>query len=122
MLFEQDDEWQTSNRYMMIEAFTHTDKEEMALPFLRITRKAAPIMTSGIYIILTEVTSNWRLEVPGPCHGLRARGRQPAWNPLHCNWATNRLIPRPHLHKLPATAFNPYEKNSCFTAKFMILA
>jgi hypothetical protein len=40
MLFEQNDEWQTSSRYMMVEAFARIDKEEID-PILSITTKAA---------------------------------------------------------------------------------
>ena len=29
VLFEQNDEWQTSSRYMMVEAFAQIDKEEI---------------------------------------------------------------------------------------------
>jgi hypothetical protein len=39
-LFEQNDEWQTSSRYMMVEAFAQIDKEEID-PILSITAKAA---------------------------------------------------------------------------------
>lgn len=38
VLFEQNDEWQTSSRYMMVEEFTQIDKEEID-PILSITRK-----------------------------------------------------------------------------------
>ncbi len=34
VLFEQNDEWQTSSRYMMVEAFVQIDKEEID-PILR---------------------------------------------------------------------------------------
>ena len=40
VLFEQNDEWQTSSRYMMAEAFAQIDKEEID-PILSITTKAA---------------------------------------------------------------------------------
>lgn len=40
VLFEQNDEGQTSNRYMMVEAFVQIDKEEVD-PILSITTKAA---------------------------------------------------------------------------------
>jgi len=40
VLFEQNDEWQTSSRYMMVEAFARIDKEEID-PILSITTKAA---------------------------------------------------------------------------------
>lgn len=40
VLFEQNDEWQTSSHYMMIEAFAQIDKEEVD-PILSITMKAA---------------------------------------------------------------------------------
>ena len=40
VLFEQNDEWQTSSRYMMVEAFAQIDKEEVD-PILSITTKAA---------------------------------------------------------------------------------
>lgn len=40
VLFEQNDEWQTSSRYMMVEAFAQIDKEERD-PILSITTKAA---------------------------------------------------------------------------------
>jgi transposase-like protein len=40
VLFEQNDEWQTSSRYMMVEAFALIDKEEID-PILSITTKAA---------------------------------------------------------------------------------
>ena len=40
VLFEQNDEWQTSRRYMMVEAFAQIDKEEID-PILSITTKAA---------------------------------------------------------------------------------
>lgn len=38
--FEQNDEWQTTSRYMMVEAFAQIDKEEID-PILSITTKAA---------------------------------------------------------------------------------
>lgn len=40
VLFEQNDEWQTSSRYMMVEAFARIDTEEID-PILSITTKAA---------------------------------------------------------------------------------
>ncbi len=40
VLFEQNDEWQTSSRYMMVEAFAQIDKEEID-PLLSIPTKAA---------------------------------------------------------------------------------
>ncbi len=40
VLFEQNDEWQTASRYMMVEAFAQIDKEEID-PILGITTKAA---------------------------------------------------------------------------------
>jgi len=40
VLFEQNDELQTSSRHMMVEAFAHIDKEEID-PILSITTKAA---------------------------------------------------------------------------------
>jgi putative transposase len=40
VLFEQNDEWQTSSRYMMVEAFAQIDSEEID-PLLSITTKAA---------------------------------------------------------------------------------
>jgi putative transposase len=40
MLFEQNDEWQTSSRYMMVEAFAWSDKQEVD-PILSITTKTA---------------------------------------------------------------------------------
>lgn len=40
VLFEQNDEWQTSSRSMMVEAFAEIDKEEID-PILSITTKAA---------------------------------------------------------------------------------
>lgn len=40
VLFEQNDEWQTQNRYMQVEAFDQIDKEEID-PILSITAKAA---------------------------------------------------------------------------------
>ncbi len=40
VLFEANDEWQTSSRYMMVEAFAQIDKEEID-PILSITTKAA---------------------------------------------------------------------------------
>ncbi len=40
VLLEQNDEWQTSSRYMMVEAFAQIDKEEVD-PLLSITTKAA---------------------------------------------------------------------------------
>jgi putative transposase len=40
VLLEQNDEWQTSSRYMMVEAFAQIDKEEID-PILSITMKAA---------------------------------------------------------------------------------
>jgi hypothetical protein len=40
VLSEANDEWQTSNRYRMVEAFSRIDKGEIA-PVLRITTKAA---------------------------------------------------------------------------------
>ena len=46
VLFEQNDEWQTSSRYMMVEAFAQIDKEEID-PILSITTKSRLIMTSG---------------------------------------------------------------------------
>ena len=40
VLFEQNDEWQTASRYMMVEAFAEIDAEETA-PILSITTQAA---------------------------------------------------------------------------------
>jgi len=40
VLFEQNNEWQTSSRYMMVEAFAQIDHEEVD-PVLSITTKAA---------------------------------------------------------------------------------
>jgi hypothetical protein len=40
VLFDQNDEWQTSSRYMMVEAFAQIDKEEID-PILSTTTKAA---------------------------------------------------------------------------------
>ena len=40
VLFEQNDEWQISSRYMMVEAFAQIDKEELD-PILSLTTKAA---------------------------------------------------------------------------------
>ncbi len=40
VLFEQNDEWQSASRYMMVEAFAQIDKEEID-PILSITTKAA---------------------------------------------------------------------------------
>nr|WP_277749269.1 transposase [Sinirhodobacter populi] len=40
VLFEQKDEWQTSSRYMMVEAFARIDTKEID-PILGITTKAA---------------------------------------------------------------------------------
>jgi hypothetical protein len=40
VLFEQNDEWQTSRRSMMVEAFARIDTEEID-PILGITTKAA---------------------------------------------------------------------------------
>jgi putative transposase len=40
VLFEQNDEWQTSSRYMMVKAFARIDTEEIG-PILSITTKAA---------------------------------------------------------------------------------
>jgi putative transposase len=40
VLFEQNDAWQTSSRYMMVEAFARIDTEEID-PILSITTKAA---------------------------------------------------------------------------------
>ncbi|CAM4352106.1 Mutator family transposase [Palleronia rufa] len=40
VLFEQNDEWQTSSRYMMVEAFAQIDTEKID-PILSITTKAA---------------------------------------------------------------------------------
>lgn len=40
VLLEQNDEWQTSSRYMMVEAFPQIDKEEID-PILSIAPKAA---------------------------------------------------------------------------------
>ena len=40
VLFEQNDEWQTSSRHMMVVAFAQIDNEETD-PFLSITTKAA---------------------------------------------------------------------------------
>ena len=40
VLFEQNDEWQTASRYMMVEAFAQIDHEE-ADPILSITTQAA---------------------------------------------------------------------------------
>jgi putative transposase len=40
VLFEQNDEWQTQNRYMQVEAFDQIDKEEVD-PILMLTAKAA---------------------------------------------------------------------------------
>ena len=39
LLFEQNDEWQTSSRYMMVEALAQIDKEAID-PILSITTKA----------------------------------------------------------------------------------
>ena len=39
-LFEQNDEWQTLSRYMMVEAFAQIDKEAID-PILSITTKTA---------------------------------------------------------------------------------
>ena len=60
VLFEQNDEWQTSSRYMMVEAFAQIDKEEID-PILSITTKSRLIMTSGHpenYTSLTDATSS----------------------------------------------------------------
>jgi hypothetical protein len=40
VLFEQNDEWQTSSRYMMVEAFARIDTEEID-PILSMTTKSA---------------------------------------------------------------------------------
>lgn len=40
VLFEASDEWQTSSRYMMVEAFAEIDKEEID-PILSITTNTA---------------------------------------------------------------------------------
>ena len=40
VLFEQNDEWQTQNRYMQVEAFDQIDKEEVD-PIITLTAKAA---------------------------------------------------------------------------------
>ena len=40
VLFEQNDEWQTQNRYMQVEPFDQIDKEEVD-PILTLTAKAA---------------------------------------------------------------------------------
>ena len=40
VLFEQNDEWQTASRYMMVETFAQIDKEEID-PILSITTRAA---------------------------------------------------------------------------------
>ena len=40
VLFEQNDEWKTASRYMMVEAFAQIDNEEID-PILSITTKAA---------------------------------------------------------------------------------
>ncbi len=40
VLFEQNDEWQTQNRYMQVEAFAQIDTEETD-PILSITTQAA---------------------------------------------------------------------------------
>ena len=40
LLFEQNDEWQTLSRYMMLEAFAQMDKQEID-PILSTTTKAA---------------------------------------------------------------------------------
>jgi putative transposase len=40
VLFEQNDEWQTASRYVMVEAFAQMDKEEID-PILSITTKTA---------------------------------------------------------------------------------
>ena len=40
VLFEQNDEWQTASRYMMVEAFAQIDHEETD-PILSITTQAA---------------------------------------------------------------------------------
>jgi hypothetical protein len=40
VLFEQNDEWQTASRYMMVEAFAQIDTEEID-PILSITTEAA---------------------------------------------------------------------------------
>lgn len=39
VLFEQNDEWQTASRYMMVEAFAQIDKEEID-PILSITTES----------------------------------------------------------------------------------
>jgi transposase-like protein len=57
VLFEQNDEWQTSSRYMMVEAFAQIDEEEID-PILSITTKGL-IMPSGHlgnYTTLTDAT------------------------------------------------------------------
>lgn len=46
-LFEQNSEWQTSSRYMMVEACAQSDKEEVD-PILSITAKEAWSCTQAI--------------------------------------------------------------------------
>ena len=50
VLFEQNDEWQTASRYMMVEAFAQIDTEEVD-PILRITTKAASSCPQAIWAI-----------------------------------------------------------------------
>jgi hypothetical protein len=51
VLFEQNDEWQTSSRYMMVEAFAQIDKE---------SRMIMPSGHQGNYTSLTDVTRRSR--------------------------------------------------------------
>ncbi len=47
VLYEQNDEWQTSSRYLIVEAFAQINKEEID-PILSITKKATQSGTQAI--------------------------------------------------------------------------
>lgn len=62
--FEQNDEWQTSSRHMMVEALAQIDKEGID-PHSQHHHKGRPIMTSGHpanYTTLTDVTAGKGLD------------------------------------------------------------
>lgn len=91
VLFEQNDEWQTQNRYRQVKAFDQIDKEEVD-PFLSITAKAAcscpqatrkitpssrtlPTRPTGRPARAGPVWAVW----PGPSAPRVARSAQPVW-------------------------------------------